>query len=164
LPSTSNGTALVHSGHGLSINRIDYWHPAFRDLGGKKLPVRYDPFDVSIAYALVRGEWVQCWSQFRAQLERRSEREIKMITQEIRIRHAQKSIHRRIRASDIATFLDGTYETEELLRQQRRDAQRNCDAVVEPLQPEAIVLQENVQEHGTPWSEVIELEIFGELK
>lgn len=165
LPSTRKGASRVHPGRGISINRIDYWHPAFRDLGDvKSLPVRYDPFDVSHAYALVRGEWVQCRSQYQAQLERRSEREIAMISQEIRARHAQKSIHRRIKASDIATFLEGAYETEAVLRQQRRDAERMVNVPAAPQPEERTTLAAQADSEGNPWSNEIELEIFGELK
>jgi len=165
LPSTNKGTARVHAGRGISINRIDYWHPVFRDLGNEKnLPVRYDPFDVSQAYVLFRGEWLQCRSQYQAQLERRSEREIAMISQEIRARHAQKSIHRRIKASDIASFLEGAYETESVLRQQRRDAERMANVPEAPSSQERTALPNRAEIQDGPWSAAIELEIFGELK
>lgn len=166
LPSTKKGTVRVHPGRGITVNRIDYWHPAFRDLGDvKTLPIRYDSFDVSHAYVLVRGEWLECWSQYRALLERRTEREMTMISQEIRARFAQKSIHRIVRASDIATFLGGAYESEAVLRQRRRDVGRTEDGPLSSsskAEP-AAAISDNATP-ASPWNNQVELEIFGELK
>lgn len=165
LPSTNKGTVRVHPGRGINVNRIDYWHPAFRDLGDvKTLPVRYDAFDVSHAYVLVRGEWLECWSQYRALLERRTEREMTMISQEIRARFAQKSIHRIVRASDIATFLGGAYESEAVLRQRRRDASHAADAAPEVSKDAGASADSQETSSASPWNTHIGLKIFGELK
>ncbi len=166
LPSTSSGKARVHPGKGISIRKIDYWHPAFRDIGDTtSVPVRYDPFDVSKAYALVRGTWLQCRSYYQAQLERRTEREIAIISQEIRAKHAQHSIHRRVKSADIAAFIDVDQESEAVLRQQRRDAQRPTNAPATSTSQERLPVPSSSEEcQGGPWSGQVDLEMFGELK
>jgi putative transposase len=51
LPSTRSGTALVHPQKGVRIHYFDYWSDAFHDpkLHGRSVPVRYDPWDVSVS-------------------------------------------------------------------------------------------------------------------
>jgi hypothetical protein len=38
--------------------------------------VRYEPFDASIAYALVRKQWVRCISSYYQLFQGRSEKEV----------------------------------------------------------------------------------------
>jgi putative transposase len=65
-PSTRSGLALVHPGRGIKLNYLYYWSDAFRNpmVERTKVPVRYDPFDIGIAYAFVQGRWVKCISQY----------------------------------------------------------------------------------------------------
>jgi transposase InsO family protein len=128
MPTTPAGKALVRPGRGVKIRGIQYWHPVFREprVERTKVNLRYDPFDVSRAYALVNGEWVLCRSEHQALFERRSEKEIAAITQEIRRLHQLAEISRGVNASDIAAFIGRAKETEAVLRQQKRDAERQA--------------------------------------
>jgi putative transposase len=65
-PSTPKETAIVQKGSGIKINHFYYWNSAFRDPEVIKtaVPVRYDPFDISTAYAQVQGLWVTCRSPY----------------------------------------------------------------------------------------------------
>jgi len=76
---------MISSARGVKIHRTYYWSDALRDLElkRKQLDVRYDPFDASIAYAFVRGQWVQCNSEYYAVLHGRSEKEIFLATKEL---------------------------------------------------------------------------------
>src|SRR5215472_12776618 len=58
LPTTRSGHARVQAGHGVIINRITYWSDVMKDpeTEGKDLDVRFDPLDVSVAYARVKGQ------------------------------------------------------------------------------------------------------------
>ncbi len=62
LPSTTRGTAKVQAGKGITVHYLSYWHEVFRrpEVVGTQVPVRFDPFDTSRAYAYVRGRWVEC--------------------------------------------------------------------------------------------------------
>ena len=55
LPSTRNGVAKVNSRTGVKVNYINYWNPTFNSpvLENQSVPVRYDPFDIGMAYAYV---------------------------------------------------------------------------------------------------------------
>lgn len=56
-PTTTKGTALVQKGSGIKLNHFYYWNTAFQgpEVIKTAVPVRYDPFDISTAYALVEG-------------------------------------------------------------------------------------------------------------
>jgi hypothetical protein len=171
LPSTRTGKAMVRPGRGIKIRGTLYWHPAFRDAQVVRhyVPVRYDPFDASRAYAYVIGEWLLCRSEYQQIFERRSENEIQIITQEIRAIHAQCGIRRRVNAADVATFVLKEKESEALLRQQRRDAERQVSEVVSPTVP---ALPSPLPQDSAPppsfedkWATVeFAFENFGELK
>ncbi|MEX0268946.1 DDE-type integrase/transposase/recombinase [Leptolyngbyaceae cyanobacterium UHCC 1019] len=62
LPSPERGQRTVQPGRGVKIHTIYYWCHEFRhpDIERSVVEVKYDPFDAGIAYALVRGQWMQC--------------------------------------------------------------------------------------------------------
>lgn len=80
LPTTSSGKAKVQPSQGVKINYIYYWSNLFRDpeIENTSIPVRYDPFNVGVAYAYLRGQWVECISQYYAEFQGRSEKELKL--------------------------------------------------------------------------------------
>lgn len=126
LPSTRTGRATVVPRRGVRINYIYYTCNEFRDprFVGKSVPVRYDPFDSGTAYAFVNDRWTLCVSEYRHLLLGRTEREIMLITAEIRKKnqlHTSKSID--ITASKIATFLSECRTHEDISLQQAKDAE-----------------------------------------
>lgn len=166
MPSTPAGKATVRTGRGVKIRGIHYWHPALREPkhANTKVPVLYDPFDVSRAYALVGGEWVLCRSEHTALFERRTEREIATISQEIRAVHRLADIHRNVNAGDIAVFISKTRQTEAVLRQQRHDAENpTYEALPEPSSPHVSPNTRAIAQTN-PWSAPVVYEQFEELK
>jgi hypothetical protein len=126
---------MVQPTTGVKINRIWYWADAFRQPGVERtrVPVRYDPFDAGVAYAYVQGQWVRCISEYYAQFQGRSEREIQLASAELRKRRQQHGQQSPISGGQLASFLS-SLEAEELLHEQRRrDAER------QDSQPEAEV-------------------------
>jgi hypothetical protein len=121
LPTTTTGKAKVQPSMGIKINYIYYWANIFRDPEIEKtdVPVRYDPFDAGIAYAYVRGYWVSCTSQYYADFQGRSEKEIKLASQELIKRFSNHPKKSKISAKKLAEFLQSV-EAEEVLLQQRR--------------------------------------------
>ncbi len=89
LPTTQKGTAKVQPGHGVKINYIYYWSNLFRDpeIENTLIPIRYDPFNIGIAYAYVKGQWVECLSQYYPDWQGHSEKELKLVTRELQKRH-----------------------------------------------------------------------------
>jgi putative transposase len=120
LPTTPRGTAKVVPGKGIQIHYLYYWSDLFRDPEVEKaiIPVRYDPFDAGTAHAFVKGQWTECHSEHYAVFRGRSEKEIKVASQELRrIRqcHAQQFT---VTAAKLAEFL-GSVEAQEVLLKQR---------------------------------------------
>ena len=71
-------------GRGIIINHIYYWAEAFRDptIEGHEIAVRYDPFDIGIAYAFVKNRWMECCSEHHLVLKERSEKEVMLASKE----------------------------------------------------------------------------------
>jgi hypothetical protein len=66
LPAPRRDTVRVQAGRGMKVNHVYYWCELFRnpDVEGKHVSVRYEPFDAGTAYAFVRGQWVECHSEY----------------------------------------------------------------------------------------------------
>lgn len=141
LPTTRRGTAKVQIGAGVKINYLYYSSTSFRPIelkiqaaaalpqGEKKrkkveetqVEVRYDPYDIGVAYALIDGQWVKCYSQYYTTFRGHSEREIKLASTLLRRkkqRHAQSFI---INAKRLAEFLSSVEAKEALLLQRLHD-------------------------------------------
>lgn len=167
MPSTPAGKACVRAGRGVKIRSIHYWHPVLRDVGARtSLPVRYDPFDISRAYVLIHGEWLLCRSEYAALFEKRTEREIFILSQEIRYLYIQHGIHRKVTAADMASHLTILRENEAVLRQQRRDAERQVNELECDLAQAApeISFESDPDTDSDQWASPIQVEIFGELQ
>lgn len=145
-PSTRTGVALVQPGRGIKVNYLYYWSDAFRnpEVERQKVPVRYDPFDISTAYAYVQGRWVQCISQYYTVFSKRSEKELLLAATEIR---QQGKLHRRqtsISAKRLADFLCGVQEHEALLLQRLRDLEAHTVLNALTQKPDNVFSQEIV--------------------
>jgi transposase InsO family protein len=70
LATTRKGAAKVEPGRGVRVNYLYYWSEAFRDprVEETQVPIRYDPFNLGIAFAYVQGRWVQMYSEYYLQL------------------------------------------------------------------------------------------------
>ena len=123
LPTTAKGTAKVCAARGVKINSIYYWSESFRnpEVERSSVEVRYDPFDAGKAYAFVRGAWVECHSEYYSILRNRSEREIKVATEELRRRRRLHSQQFNVTAKKLAEFLESVEAEEQLLAQRLRD-------------------------------------------
>jgi len=130
-PSTRKGTATVRPGQGIKINHLYYWHDALRnpEVERTPVPVRYDPFDIGVAYAFVQDRWVQCLSQYFAQLHGHSEKALLLASTELRQRQQRPTT--RITAKHLADFLAKATAHEVLLLQRLHDqeARRVLEAI-----------------------------------
>jgi putative transposase len=123
MPTTVRGTARVVIGKGVKIHHVYYWCDAFRDpdVQRQQVAVRFDPFDVGVAYAFVHKQWVQCHSEYYAVLKGRSEREVMLATQELRQRYHNNSAAFGVTARHLAEFLQSVEAEETLLTQRLSD-------------------------------------------
>ena len=123
LPTTKKGTAKVQPGDGVKINYINYWSYRFRDpeIEKTQVHVRYDPFNIGIAYAYVKGQWVKCISQYYADFKGHTEKELKLASSEIRKRGQNYTKTKKVSAKKLANFMASTEAQEALLQQRVRD-------------------------------------------
>jgi transposase InsO family protein len=123
LPTTRKGTAKVEPGRGARINYLYYWSDAFRPptVEYTQVPVRYDPFDIGIAYAFVQGRWVKCLSEHYLQLRGHSERELQLASAELRKRYQNHAGESAITAKRLAEFLASVESHEKVLMQRLHD-------------------------------------------
>ena len=123
-PTTPSGAATVQRGYGVKIHYVYFWSDEMKDplVEGKKIPVRYDPFDASVAYVYIHKRWVKCTSQHRDALAGRSEKELRIAAQELRRSRTNLRIRQSLTAKDLALFFEGPREHEKLAEQRRKDA------------------------------------------
>jgi putative transposase len=89
LPTTRKGSAKNQIGKGLKINGEYFFCDELLDpkAEGKNLPILFDPFDDTHAYARVSGHWAECFSRYRFDYEGLSEFEIEVGSAEDRRRN-----------------------------------------------------------------------------
>lgn len=122
-PSTPKGNALVQPGVGIKVNYLYYWNDAFRNpvVEKTKVSVRYDPFDMGVAYAYLEGRWVKCISQYYSIFAGRTEKELLLAASEIRQQDKRNATSTNISAKRLADFIAAVQEHETLLMQRLRD-------------------------------------------
>lgn len=124
LPTTKKGTVKVDSSRGVKVNNIYYWCNDFKNpkVRGSQVPVKYDPYDMGVAYVYVFNHWVKCISEYYLIFKGRTERELAITTEIIRKQRTEHSRGFAVTAARLAAFLQST-EAENILEMQRaRDA------------------------------------------
>lgn len=143
LPSTSKGKAKVIPGRGVRIG-VPYYTSSALKLGrwhDQEVEVRYDPLDISVAYAWLGDRWDALASEYASRFAGRSRREIELLTQEIRGKDKRAHTRRRLNATHLATALRSTEQSEAVLIQRQRDQElkasqaNSLPANVTPLRP-----------------------------
>lgn len=159
LPTTSKGSAKVILSRGIKIRHIFYWCPEFGLAGipGTQVPVRYDPFDIGIAYAFVGNAWVKCVSEFHAQLSGLNEIELQAISNEIFKRNAMHSKNYDINAQKIAAFVEEMKGQEKLLLAQQLAAETKA------VQPPANSLPEELPARRVTINDIDGTETYEDL-
>jgi transposase-like protein len=124
LPTTYKETATVSPAKGVRLNYLYYWADAFRDplVERTRVPVRYDPHDIGIAYAFVHKQWVRCISEHYRIFRGRSEQELLLAAAELQRRRRKTAMEGAITARRLAHFLKSVEAEELLLTQRLRDA------------------------------------------
>ncbi len=148
LPTTTRGQARVVPSKGVRLNQVFYWASALREpeVEGRLVPVRYDPYDAGIAYALVRNRWVKCISEHYSVLRGKSERELMLATAELRKRARQHAGQLTVTAKKLADFL-ASAEGEHALRVQR-SKDREAKGVVAKIQSQPDALPDDTAVEG----------------
>lgn len=123
-PTTRTQYAKLDAARGVVVNGLRYYHPLMRSArdAGQRVEVRYEPFNMGLAYAFVDGQWLTCTADAFLQVQGRTEREWELILSEWR--EQQRAHHRKrvsIDSAKLAAFLEEVLTEEALLSQQQRD-------------------------------------------
>ncbi len=134
LPTSRSEEGKIQRGKGIKLFGHYYQNEVFseRKLIGQSVPIRYDPFDIGVLYAFVLGQWIPCKSQFYAQLSGRSERELAIITAELRKSAQGDPESQSLSAARLAAFLEKAEGHQALLLQRMKDLESHpiIDALV----------------------------------
>ena len=125
LPTTPKGTAKVNGNSGVKINRINYWTDEFRhpEIIGQQVPIRYDPFNVGIAYAYVDNSWRKCFSDYFSILENKTEKELQIATNILKKKQKDSGKTVAVTASKLARFIERLEDEEQVLIQRIKDTE-----------------------------------------
>ncbi len=128
-PTTRTEFAKVHPARGITINGLHYWNESMRkpSVAGRSVPVRYEPYDMGVAYTFLDGQWLECLADDYALVHGRSEREWDLILDEWREhlrQHGQKRIT--INGPLLAQFLEEVAVEEQILLQRQRDLEEQA--------------------------------------
>ncbi|AKG20683.1 Mu transposase C-terminal domain-containing protein [Calothrix sp. 336/3] len=164
LPTTPKGTAKVIPNNGIKINNIYYWHNIFRhpEIEKTQVPVRYDPYDMGVAYAYVDNQWVTCISQHYSSLVGHSEREIRIASEEIRQRHSCANRQFVVTASSLAEFLNKSEQQEVILLQRMQDIEAKEIYATTPNNQTPVIQTTMIEMLELPIQEPEEKELIAE--
>lgn len=125
LPTTKKGTAKLDPSYGIKINHIYYWSESLLDpeYAGKQVPVRYDPFNIGVAYAYIRNTWIYMNSEYYSVFVDRTEKEIQQALEEMKRRMRIRGQEVFVSAAKLADFLRSAEAEEHLLLQRLRDSE-----------------------------------------
>lgn len=139
-PTTRTRSVKLDAIRGIVVNGLRYYHPLMRSSreAGKRVEVRYEPFNMGIAYAFVDGQWLTCTADAFLQVQGRSERAWELILDEWR---EQQRTHGRKRMTIDSTLLGAFLE--EVLLEEPLLRQQHCDLEETSLR-EAILGKPNV--------------------
>ena len=112
-----DGKLKVQAHDGIQVSNLYYWHPKFHDplVVGTYVDARWDPFDVTRAYAYVGGEWIECNCTKLLKLRRLSKEDLCAASLEIRKGRSDYNRQRDSIQERVAAFLDATRKSGEEL-------------------------------------------------
>jgi putative transposase len=125
LPSTRKGHAKFQPGVGFKINRFNYFAEALRSyphLENKQIQVKFDPYNLGVAYAFLDKKWVTLTSEYYSVLAGKTEKQLKIATNEILKRNKISGKETDVTSKQLADFLSKAEECELLLLQQLKDS------------------------------------------
>ncbi len=109
----------------LILEEVYYKHPSFERIRNTTVPVKYEPFESSIAYAYVKGEWVQCRSDYLRELQGRSVKELMIASSELKkLNKIQNKQFNDITGKKLAQFFTRIEIEESMLTPPWREAKK----------------------------------------
>lgn len=160
LPAVNGRTRRVHPAKGIKLNYAYYWCEKFRDpkVENSNVEVKYDPFNIGIAYAYVNNRWEKCLSEQYTIFQGKTEKQLKIITAELKEKKKIHSKNNSITARMIAKFILESEDIEHKLSSERykiREGELQ-------LKVDSNTIDNNPEEEGSDL-ESDDLEIYGEM-
>jgi len=142
MPSPPGKTTRIvqPNGRGVKIDHFYYWCEAFNnsEIERASVQVKREPFDISIALAFVKGRWHKCISQYNYHLKGLTEKEIRIISEELRKRKSNHSKKTELSDKELVEFLTSAEAMEGELLKHRLRALEN-KTVVKQVEKNQIV-------------------------
>ncbi|MRH42088.1 DDE-type integrase/transposase/recombinase [Aquibacillus halophilus] len=106
LPSPKGKTRKIQIG-GIKVDNRLYWSDKFLDpkTEGKVVEVRYDPFNLGIAFVFINKKWEKCTSEYFAQFNGKTEKELQLITEQLKEERRSYSRNIRISTQMVANYI-----------------------------------------------------------
>ena len=163
LPAPKAKTRKVHPGQGIKLNYSYYWCKEFRNprIEATNVEVKYDPFDIGIAYAFIENQWVKCLAEQYKLLKGKTEKQIKLIAEEIRQKKKLYAQNVTITARMIASYIIESEEIEETLAIEKYKSLETGLKVIETTK--ILTLEADSNADSNSKGIVDDLDIFGEL-
>ncbi|PZV08795.1 MAG: integrase [Leptolyngbya sp.] len=160
-------TRKIQPTRGIKIFNIWYWNDIFRDpmLEKQKIEVRYDPFNIGIAYAYARNQWVKCTSGYFSVLNGRTEKEVQLASEEVKKRKKQIGKNTEISDRELAQFLKDIDKHEVLLKQRLKALDNQTVLrVIEGGLSETLPIPHDTQETQPHDSEEVRLYVLPDIE
>lgn len=110
---------------GIKINYLYYTHPSFERVRNTTVPVKYEPFEGTIAYAYIKGEWVQCRSGYLREFQGRSVKELMTASNDLKkLNQLQNKQFSDITGKKLAQFFTRIEMEEAILTPPWREAKK----------------------------------------
>nr|WP_295784111.1 Mu transposase C-terminal domain-containing protein [Rhodoferax sp.] len=107
MPAGKDETAKIQQNSSFKVNRQEYYSPTLAQHVGKKLDVKYDPFDISHAFVqAAEGGWIEAFCGYADQLKGRSEKEIAAISVEVSELSSREGIREKDRARALGEYFE----------------------------------------------------------
>lgn len=112
-------------GDGIKIHYLFYRNSLLSQSRSTRVEVKYDPFDITVAYAYVNGRWIQCRCGYLQELEGRSQRELMIAAAELKkLNRLQNQQFIEITDQKLAQFFTRLKQEETALTPQERQAKQ----------------------------------------
>ncbi|WP_225986039.1 TnsA endonuclease N-terminal domain-containing protein [Psychrobacillus glaciei] len=161
LPSPKGKTRKVHPGQGIKLTYSYYWSKKFRNpkIENEHVEVKYDPFNIGVSYAFIENEWVECLSEQFKYLNGKTEKQIKLLAEEIRQKNKLYSRSNTVTAIMLAKYIIESEEIEENIAINKyKPLEKDVRKIESPKE-----ISQEIEFEKEEYDDDLELDIFGEL-
>ena len=118
----------VHPSTGIRVKGFDYSSAELKKVVGTKVGVKFDPDTVGYVLAEVKGEWVECRSRAYRELLSFSEREVRLLSAQMRAGALRGSPSGKRDAAMLVLLREARGYEEAQMQRARDEARRSTDA------------------------------------